>query len=1079
MADILHIEDIYELSPMQQGMLFHTLHSPDRSAYIEQNCYTLTGRFDISAFRSAWQLLVDSHSVLRTAVQWEDLEQPVQVVFQGVSIQIQAQDWRALSGAEQDEQLERFLTADRENGFVLSIPPLMRWTILRIGEHKHYFVWTHHHVLLDGWSGSILLGEVFAAYHAIQAGNTPRLTRRRPFGDYIEWLRDRDHSRAEAFWRQLMKGFSAPTPLGATPPDTLTTSASSEVGFQTVELSAELTRQLQEFARQARVTFNTLLQCVWAIELSRWSGHSDIVFGATVSGRSPELEGAESIIGLLINTLPIRVQIRGGITVSSLLHEIQLQAVEARQFEYTQIVDIHRWSDVPGWLPLFESVLICENFPQTISSAGESSRLKITGVRNSERTSFPLALIASVDLQLQLKVIYDDRRFDDGAVERLLGRLLTLLAGLAADPERYAVEVPHLSSAECQLLLAKPQDGKAELLPDQCAHHIFEQQVHCTPAAPAVAYGDAMLSYQELNLKANQLAHYLRMLRVGPDIPVGIFLDRSLEMIVGIIAVLKAGGAYVPLDPGYPQERIAFMLQDVGAGVLLTTAALQKTLPVSYAGHVVLLDQDADVIARESPTNLSACTTPQNLAYVIYTSGSTGRPKGVMLSHAGLVRVMDAQILQFGIYPGSRTLQFSSPSFDACTSEIFTTLLAGACLCLAPRPRLYPGGSLAELMSEQQITVVTLPPSALSVTSCEGLPSLQTVISAGEACSPAVIARWSRNVRFLNAYGPTEATICATMSKPLVEGEVPVIGQVIPHAALYLLDQHLQLVGVECVGEIYIAGETLARGYVNCPDLTAERFIPDPFSLRPGARMYRTGDLARYLANGDIIFVGRSDHQVKVRGFRIELGEIEAVLGRHPELAQCAVTVREDSRGDRSLVAYFVSCPGCQPTSAALRSYLQETLPEYMVPNRFLPLSMMPLTPNGKLDRAALPSLENIAGPGPGYLAPRTEMEQLVASVWCEVLDVEKVSLQDNFFDLGGHSLKMIRIHGRLQVALGRKISMVDLFMYPTAGVLARFLAEGESAPETFNQEKQRATDYIRALQQFQPKVVELKEDEQ
>jgi acyl-coenzyme A synthetase/AMP-(fatty) acid ligase/acyl carrier protein len=382
-------------------------------------------------------------------------------------------------------------------------------------------------------------------------------------------------------------------------------------------------------------------------------------------------------------------------------------------------------------------------------------------------------------------------------------------------------------------------------------------------------------------------------------------------------------------------------------------------------------------------------------------------------------------------------------------------------------------------MFEQQITVVTLPPSALSVTSCEGLSSLQTVISAGEACSPAVIARWSRNVRFLNAYGPTEATICATMSKPLLEGEVPVIGQVIPHAALYLLDQHLQLLGVECVGEIYIAGETLARGYVNCPDLTAERFIPDPFSLRPGARMYRTGDLARYLANGDMVFVGRSDHQVKVRGFRIELGEIEAVLGRHPELAQCAVTVREDSRGDRSLVAYFVSCPGCQPSSAALRSYLQEMLPEYMVPSRFLPLSMMPLTPNGKLDRVALPSLENIAGPGPGYLAPRTEMEQLVASIWCEVLDVEKVSLQDNFFDLGGHSLKMIRIHGRLQATLGRKISMVDLFMYPTAGVLARFLAEGESAPETFNQEKQRATDYIRALRQIQPKVVELKEDEQ
>ncbi|HEX3153671.1 MAG TPA: amino acid adenylation domain-containing protein [Candidatus Angelobacter sp.] len=1078
MADTLHIEDIYELSPMQQGMLFHTVHSPDRSAYIEQNCYTLTGHFDVRAFRSAWQLLVNSHSVLRTALHWEDIEQPVQVVFQGVSVQIEMQDWRELSAAERDEDLEKFLAADRENGFALSTPPLMRWTILRIDEHKHYFVWTHHHALLDGWSGSILLGEVFAAYHAIQAGNTPRLFRRRPFGDYIEWLRDRDHSRAESFWRRLINGFSAPTPLGTTAPDTLATSDSSDIRFQTVQLSPELTQHLQAFVRQLRVTLNTLLQCAWAVELSRWSGHSDIVFGATVSGRSPELDGAESIIGLLINTLPIRVHIRDGITVGSLLREIQMQAVEARQFEYTPLVDIHRWSEVPGWLPLFESVLIYENFPQAISSAGESSRLKITGVRNSERTSFPLALIVSVDLQLQLKIIYDGRRFDGGTVERLLGRLITLLKELAADSQRCAVEVPHLSSAEGRLLLEKAQDDKAALFSAQCVHHIFEQQVCRTPSAPAVTYGDATLSYQELNVKANQLAHYLCTRGVGPDLPVGIFLDRSLEMIVGILAILKAGGAYVPLDPSYPQERISFMLRDIGAGVLLTTAVLRASLPVSFAGHVVLLDQDADVIARESSAEVFAGTTPENLAYIIYTSGSSGRPKGVMLSHAGLARVMDAQILQFGIYPDSRTLQFSSPSFDACTSEIFTTLLGGAHLCLAPRSRLYPGESLAALMSEQKITVVTLPPSALAVTSCEGLSSLQTVISAGEACSPAVISRWSRNIRFLNAYGPTEATICATMSKPLMEGEVPVIGQVIPHAALYLLDQHLQWVGIECVGEIYIAGETLARGYINCPDLTAERFIPDPFSSRPGARMYRTGDLARYLSNGDIVFIGRSDHQVKVRGFRIELGEIEAVLGLHPELAQCAVTVREDTRGDRALVAYFVSCPGRQPTSAALRSYLQEMLPEYMVPNRFLPLSTLPLTPNGKVDRAALPSLESVAAPCAGHLAPRTEMERLVASIWCEVLDVKKVSLQDNFFDLGGHSLKMIRIHARLQAALGRKISMVDLFMYPTAGALARFLTEGESATETFDDERQRATDYIRALRQYQPKAVELKEDE-
>lgn len=1073
MPNPLRVEDIYELSPMQQGMLFHTLHNPDGAAYTEQNCYTLNGQLDLDAFREAWRVLVFAHPVLRTALQWEDLEQPVQVVFHTVSVDVEAQDWRSLSSEEQAAALEQFLAADRARGFILSEPPLMRWTILRLTERKQFFVWTHHHVLLDGWSGSILLDEFFSAYRAIQTGKVPELEARRPFGDYIEWLRERDQNASEAFWRNLLLDFNTPTALGSTATATLTKPDHDEPHQQSLRLSAQSTQTLQEFARQTHVTFNTLLQCSWGVQLSHWSGQLDVIFGATVSGRAPELSGADCMIGLLINTLPVRIRVRDQVTVSSLLQEVQQQAIEARQFEYTPLIQIHSWSGVPHRFPLFESVLIYENFPQATWTGSHTDSLEITNVRSLERTSFPLALIATLDKQLTLKIIYDRHRFDDGTITRLLEQMRTLLLGMAADSQRLVVEVPYISVLE-RRLLEKTEDDAERLSQPRCVHHIFEQQAQAAPSAPVVSFGEKILSYRELDDQANQLARYLRARGVRRETTVAVFLERGTEMIVSILAVLKAGGAYVLLDPNYPQERIAFMLADVGAGVLIATSSLRSLLPPANARHVLALDLEAALIAQEPCGTLATTVTPQNLAYIIYTSGSTGRPKAVMLTHAGLCRVIDVQIEKFAISPGGRVLQFASPSFDACTSEIFGALLAGACLCLAPRARLYPGQELADLIAEQDITTVTLPPSALAVTPCEGLSGLHTVVSAGEACTPALISRWSRVARLLNAYGPTEATICATISDPLAATDAPSIGNAIRHASVRLLDHHLQPVGIGSAGEVYIAGETLARGYLTCPDRTADRFIPDPLSSQPGARMYRTGDLAQYLPNGQIIFIGRIDDQVKIHGLRIELGEIEVALRRHPDLADCAVVVREDTSGDRVLAAYLVHREGRQPGVAALRTHLLRTLPDYMVPSRFVTLQRLPLTPNGKVDRGALPSLGTLVISEEAYLAPRTEMEQLVAAIWSEVLGVEKVSLQNNFFDLGGHSLKMIVVHGRLQAALNRKISMVDLFAYPSAGALARFLSGDRGPSETFDAEMRRADGYIASLQQQYPVQVRL-----
>ncbi len=1056
--DKKNLEDFYPLSPMQQGMLFHSLLAPHSGVYVEQLCCTLRGNLQVEAFARAWQRVIERHAILRTSFLSEHLKEPVQVVHRALPLPLRSEDWSSLPPAEQEQKLNDFLQRERLQGFDLSRGPLLRLVLLRTAADTHQFVWTYHHLLLDGWSVPMLLQEVLAFYEAAVHGQPLQLPRPRPFRDYIVWLRRQDGTAAENFWRQQLAGFEAPTPLplhGLTPQAKNADAPASPQ--QDIRLPRDLTAALQTFARRQQVTLNTLVQGAWALLLSRYSGENDVLFGATVAGRPAELPGAESMIGLFINTLPVRVKIDPRQSLQAWLKSLQLQQAALRQYEYSPLVQIQGWSAVSRGLPLFEHILVFENFPVAeVAShpATGNGSLRIENVRTAEQTNYPLTVVAGPGEELLLRLVYDARHYEAAAIRQLLDHFANILRGFITRLEQTLAEVPLLSEAERQRLLRSWNATHRDFPQTVCLHELFEQQVEKTPEAPALAFAGRRLSYRELHERANQLAHFLQKLGVGPEIIVAISLERSLEMVIGILGVLKAGGAYLPMDPVYPEERLAFMLQDAAAPVLLTQSHLREKF-AAHRGQLVCLDAEWEKIARES-THKPACrATAHNLAYVIYTSGSTGRPKGVLLEHRGAVNMVQALSNIFGIDARANTLQFSSFSFDASVEEIFVTLANGACLHLVPQEILLSPVQLVETLREQKISAVTLPPSLLAVLPETPLPELRSLISAGESCAREIAVRWAAGRRFINGYGPTECTVGATffhLASVPDTATVP-IGRPMDNAQVYLLDDLLHPVPPGVAGEIYIGGVGVGRGYLNRPDLTAEKFLPDPFSTQPGARLYRSGDLARLLPDGNLEFLGRIDHQVKLRGFRIELGEIEARLREHPAVRDAAVVVRGNSRNEQRLVAYVVLAPsalafqseraGSRETHAVvseLRAFLQQHLPAYMVPSFFVPLAAMPLTPNGKIDRRALPEPE--ASHESGYVAPRTPEEEILAGIWSQVLNVPRVGVQDNFFELGGHSLLVTQLISRVREALQVELPLRSLFDAPTVAGLAQLVQQ-------------------------------------
>lgn len=1038
-----NIEDIYSLSPMQQGMLFHSLYSPEAGVYSEQVSCRLKGHLNIAAFERAWQTAVDRHPILRTAFIWEDLDEPVQVVYQQVKIPFTFLDWRALDPDQRNKQLSKLLQAELKKKFDLSQAPLMRFTLIQEAEDSYRLIWNHHHLLIDGWSMPLLLDEVFAYYEAYCNGSTLQRPLPRPFRDYIAWLQEQDRNQAERYWRDQLSGFLSPNPIGQIGKLSQSIQLEDDYGREKIMLPKAESDALVEFSRTHQITMSTLVQAAWALLLGLYSGEDDVVFGATVSGRPADLPGAEKMLGLFINTLPVRVRFHGDQPLLNWLKNLQLQLSEMRQYEYCSLTDIQGWSEVPRNLPLFHTILVFENYPVTETLDESQHSFAIEEFEFYSRTNYPLTVVASPGKQLGLEMAYDKARFDRETIVRMLNQMQQVLINFLTSFEKPLSQLDFLTETERYQLLVEWNETKTDFPSDRCVHELFEAQAANIPEGIALMFENQQLTYQQLNQRANQLAHFLRKLEVGPEVKVGICLERSIEMIVAILGVLKAGGAYVPMDSTYPKERLGFILEDSDVSILISHSNLSSVLPETSI-KTIHIDTDWEKIAQERDDNLDNLALPDNLAYVIYTSGSTGKPKGTLLTHRGLCNFVTVFNADLKIGPNSRMLQFASIGFDASVAEIFPPLVAGGTVVLARQEKLLSVTELHQLLSDTAVTLATLPPSLLAVLDPEGLPAFQDVMSVGEACTPEIVQRWSDGRNFWNGYGPTEVTIGASWNivkqLPASETRVP-IGKTIGNKQIYLLDKYLRPVPVGVPGEIHIGGIGLARGYLHRPDLTAEKFIPNPFSGEPGARLYKTGDLAQYRADGRLEFIGRVDHQVKIRGFRIELGEIEAALNSHPAIHQAIVMPTDDPLGKKRLVAYFTTKPDVEqvPSVTDLHRFLKSKLPDYMVPAAFVRLESFPLTSSGKVDRRRLPSPdEGQVSMGHEMVAPRTATEELLAGIFSQVLGIDRISIHDNFFELGGHSLLATQLLSRIREMFAVPMELREIFESPTILALGR-----------------------------------------
>ncbi len=1001
------IEEVFPLSPMQQGMLFHSV-AAGPEVYAVQVCCTLEREPDMAALAAAWQGAIGLHPALRSDFDWEELDEPVQVVHRVLEVPID----------EAVGPLAGFLEADRRRPFDLAAAPLLRLTLVRDGEARH-LVWTYHHILLDGWSALLVLGQVLALYAAARQGRTLRLEAPRRFSEYVAWLRRLDPGAAEQAWRRELRGFHEPTPLPVRPGG-----ETGGAGVVELALGPEIMGDLRAFARRRRLTLNTLVQGAWALVLARVAGEEEVLFGAAVSGRPPELPGSESMVGLFLNTLPVRVPVPPAAPLADWLGRLQARQLELRQAQYAPLAAIQGWSELPRDRPLFESLLVFENHPVSAALVAGAGGIGLQRLRFHGRTHYPLALTALPGESLELEIAFDPGRVEAATARALLAQTAGLLTAMAAGGEVALAALPALSRAESHQVLREPNDTSAELPSDTALHRWFEKTAARWPEAVAVTVGDRSLTYRELAAAADRLARRLLRLGVGRGEPVAVSLGRSERVPVALLAVLKAGGAYVPLDPTHPQERRDLMLVASGARIVLTEE------DVEAAGEE---GGDPDVpVARD------------DLAYLLFTSGSTGRPKGVAVPHGAVINLLAdfARRLAFG--PGQSLLALTTFSFDIAGLELFLPLVTGGRVVIAPPEAAGDGRLLAELLAGGADAVQATPSTwrLLLAAGWDGEPAL-TLLCGGEALPRPLAGELRRRGAALwNLYGPTETTIWSLAAR--VEegsGEVP-IGRPLANTQAHVLDAHLQPLPAGLPGELYLGGAGLARGYFGLPAETAERFVPDPWGSEPGGRLYRTGDRVLRRPDGDLEFLGRADQQVKVRGFRVEPGEIEAALVRHPDVCEAAVVARSEDDGGRRLVAYLVP-RGEAPAASVLGRYLRGRLPEPLVPSAFVFLPDLPRTANGKLDRRALPD------PGrerpaveTAFQAPRNGVEETLARIWRAVLKLDRVGVFDNFFELGGDSIRSVQVVARAAQE-GLRLTPDQIFSRKTIAALAEGAGQG------------------------------------
>ena len=1018
----------------------------------------LTGSLDVAALETALADVIERHESLRTVFP-ETLGIPRQVILEPEDARLTLQFHSAT-----EDTLRAALATAAAQGFDLGSQIPLRVHLFALSRREHILLLVVHHIASDGWSFAPLTRDLARAYAARCQGAAPKLPALPvQYADYTLWQHHLLGSEAEpespiarqiAFWSKTLEGLPEQICLPSDRPRPAVASYHGDT--VPLRLEPELHRRLLTLARDNQATLFMVLQAGLAAMLTRLGAGTDILIGSPVAGRTDH--ALEELVGFFVNTLVLRTDTSANPSFRELLARVRstdLAAYAHQDLPFERLVELLNPARSLSRHPLFQVMLAFQN--------NSEATLELPGIFISSEPVYIDA--ARFDLTFELAerrapdgtpegiegaIEYRTDLFEQSSAQAIAERLVRLLERALAEPDRPIGQLDILSPQERRQILtewnATGQPSPKATLPD-----LFEAQVARSPHATALVFEDVTLSYAELNLQANRLAHYLISQGVGPETVAAIALPRSIEMVVSLLAILKAGGAYLPLDSDYPPERLAYMLEDAQPACVVTTSQLVELLPAEFVQ--LLLDQPGTQrkLKQQPETNPSnarrtAPLQPLHPAYVIYTSGSTGMPKAVVVTHSGIPSLAATQIEHFAVTPEARVLQFASLSFDAAFSEVAMSLLSGAALVLAG-PGEHSGEPLAALIQSQGVTHATLPPAVLASLTKE-LPSLESLIIAGETSSPDLVGRWSEGRRMVNAYGPTETTVCATISAPLAGAVLPPIGRPIYNTRAYVMDANLQPVPIGIAGELYVTGAGLARGYFNRPALSAERFVADPYELEPGARMYRTGDLARWRADGVLEFLGRADQQLKIRGFRIEPSEIEAALTAHPAVDQAAVIARDDGPGGKQLVAYLVPAPGVAPEVAALRRSLDERLPDYMVPATFVVLEALPLTPSGKLDRKALPAPDFAVAKG-HWRAPRSPQEEILCALFTEVLGVSRVGIDDNFFELGGHSLLATRLISRIRISLGVELAIRSLFEAPTVAELAKHLlaSPGTRAP--------------------------------
>ncbi len=1039
------------LSFAQQRLWFIEQLEPGTHAYNSARAARLRGPLDTAVLRRSMGDIVERHEALRTSFTATD-GRPVQVIAGTVSLPLPITDLGGFPEDEREARARHLAEEEIRRPFDLTRAPLLRVRLLRLGPEEHILVLTMHHIVSDEWSQGVLFRELAALYEAHLAGNpSPLQPLPIRYADYAvwqrEWLQGERLEPELAYWRERLQG--AP-PVLELPTDRRRPAKQTFRGAkQSLLLPRQLGPGLRALSRSEGATlFMTLLAAFQAL-LARYTGQDDIVVGSPIAGRT-RME-TEGLIGFFVNTLVLRTDLSGDPTFRELLRrvrEVAFGAYDHQDLPFERLVEELQPERRLSHSALLQVMFTLQNAPAPIP--------RLAGLEVEpepiERgvAKFDLSLFLRDDVEgLRALLEYNTDLFDAGTMARLLGHFRTLLEGIVTDPDRRLSELPLLTEPERHQALVEWNATDAAPPRETTVHGLFEAQVARTPDAIAVMFEGDALSYRELDRRANRLARLLQARGVGPEVPVGLCVERSLEMLVGLLAILKAGGAYLPLEPAYPRERLELMLADAAVPVLVTQRELLAALPRGTAAAVCVDAEDAGP-APGSQAPVDSDVTGEQLAYVIYTSGTTGRPKGVQITHRAAVNLFTSLAGLLELDSHDTMFAVSTLTFDVATFELLFPLIVGARVAIAPREITMDGRLLSAAMVRAGATAMHATPATwrlLVESGWTGAP-LRKAFSGGEAL-PASLAEelLARGLPLWDLYGPTETTMCSA-GAPVRAGVPLWLGNLFANTRLYLLDRHLMPVPVGVPGELYIAGAGLARGYLGRPGLTADRFPPDPFSQAPGARMYRTGDVMRRRPDGGLEFLGRTDHQVKLRGFRIELGEIEAVLTRHPAVRQVVVLAREDWPGDKRLVAYVLPAAGAAPAIGELRDHLRRKLPDYMVPSAFVLLSGFPRTSSGKVDRSALPAPDHQPHAASTYVAPRSALERLLAGICTEVLGVERMGANDDFFALGGHSLLATRVIARLEANLGVEVPVRLLFEAPTVAGLAGRIVAMEQAGE-------------------------------